>query len=621
MKIVNHKNIVTLSLVEGLITACCLLLTAYSTNAGLVTSTGSYVVVNTGATLVTDGLVNAGTLTNNGTIDNNGNWNNTGTVAVGSLVKFTGGSAQTLSGTTTFETLHIDNANGVSLTAGAVANINTLFEAKRGTFTTTGGTLRFLSTSVIHAAVLNNFSPTFTGSVSGNVTSQRYYNAASGTYNQHFMSSPVNAGAFSSFASLLGTDGTFVTPTSDCDETQLDQTSNYGSIFEWDESNVPLAGGCVLAGWKVRSSGNMANAKGYSVMLTGSGTINVTNPANQTNNYTQTGLTNSNWTSTTLQVHGFNSGWHLIGNPYQASLDLDATANSNFDNNVVVLNTHGSFAGTYQPLSMSGTGIVPPFQAFMAHKSTTGGTATFSMGLTGGTEDRTVTGATFHKTDEYGMTVQVEGNGFADITYVDFNSDATPNYDAAYDGYKFPSNLGQPTLYTLIDEQWTSVNIHPDVPSTPFIPMGFEPGTDGTFEISADVLGLPQGTTVTLEDIRENVFQNLNNNPHYSFTSSTTDNRNRFILHFNDITTVMEEEANTHAKVWSNADRIMIDASGLKENTVASIYNAAGQLIRESSITAGQVLSLDMHNRPTGIYVVHVAGLSELSSHKVVIVK
>lgn len=601
--------------------SCLLLVTGIDTYAGIVTSTGSYVVVNTGATLVTDGVVNAGTLTNNGTIDNNGNWNNTGTVAVGSLVKLTGTGAQTLSGTTTFETLHLDNGSGASLTGGAVVNINTLFELKNGTFTTTGGTLRFLSTSVTHAAVLDNFSTGFGGSVSGNVTSQRFYNAASGTYNQHFMSSPVNAGAFSSFASLSGTDGTFVTPTSDCDETQLDQTSNYGNIFEWDESNVPLAGGCVLAGWKVRSSGSMTNAKGYSVMLTGSGTINVTNPANQTNNYTQSGLTNSNWSSTTLQVHGFNSGWHLIGNPYQSSLDLDATANSNFDNNVVVLNTHGSFAGTYQPLAMAGSGVLPPFQAFMAHKSTTGGSATFSMGLTGGSEDRTVTGATFHKTDEYGMTVQVEGNGFADITYVDFDANATAEYDAQFDGYKFPSNLGQPTLYTLIDEQWTSVNIHPDVASTPFIPMGFEPGTNGTYEFSADVAGLPQGTTVTLEDIRENVFQNLNNNPHYSFTSSVTDNRDRFILHFNGITTVMEEEVNTHAKVWSNANRIMIDASALKENTVASIYNAAGQLITESNITAGQVLSLNMDNSATGIYVVRVAGLSELSSHKVVIVK
>jgi hypothetical protein len=151
--------------------------------------------------------------------------------------------------------------------------------------------------------------------------------------------------------------------------------------------------------------------------------------------------------------------------------------------------------------------------------------------------------------------------------------------------------------------------------------MGFEPGVNGNYEITADVLGLPQGTTVTLEDVRENVFQNLNNNPHYSFSSSTTDNRDRFILHFNGITTVMEEEVNTHAKVWSNANRIMIDASALKENTVATIYNAAGQLITESNITAGQVLSLNMDNSATGIYVVRVAGLSELSSHKVVIVK
>lgn len=594
------------------ITICLTL--GHFAQAGIVTNNGAYVVINNSATLVTDGMKNSGTIINNGVIDNKGDWANTGTINVDNLVKFTGTSVQSVNGSTTFETLHLDNATGVGLSSGANVNIKDFLELKTGTFTTTGGTLTFLSTSVTHCAVLDNFSPGFNGTVTGNVTSQRHYNAAVNTYDQHLVSSPVSNANISSYVTPLGTNGQPVTPTSDCDETQLDPASNIGNAFEWDETNVSF---CVLEGWVVRSSGTMINGKGYNVALSGSGTLSVTNPANLNATYSQNGLTNSNWSNTSLQAHNFVSGWHLIGNPYQASLDLDYSGgNTDFDNNVLVLNTHGSFAGTYQPVSMSGSDLIAPFQAFMAKKSAVGGSANFTINGS----DRSRTSTTFQKTNGEGMNILVEGNGFADITYINFDGNSTNTYDTYYDAYKSPSYLGQPTLYTTINGEWASINTNPSVASAPTIPMGLEPGTNGTFTFTAEVNNLPQGVTATLEDKQLNVFQNLNIDNTYSFNALATDNWDRFNIHFSYITSMDELLPETVA-IWNSQMDVMVDASKTSETISVEIYNSLGQLLNSSRINAGERTNINMDGIASGAIIVRAFGSNNTYSKKLVLTK
>ncbi|MDW8274749.1 MAG: hypothetical protein RMJ53_11020, partial [Chitinophagales bacterium] len=172
-------------------------------------------------------------------------------------------------------------------------------------------------------------------------------------------------------------------------------------------------------------------------------------------NYTIGGLNNSGWSYSTAQGNTYDGGWHLLGNPYLASLDLDYSINGAFDDNILVLHTHGPFQGTYQPLSMSGPGLLAPFQGFFARKTLVGGApATFSIQNTW----RSRTGTAFHKNGGHQMSLLVQGNGYADITYFNFNPEATNGYDAAYDGGKFLSFSGQPTIYSLIGGTWASVN-------------------------------------------------------------------------------------------------------------------------------------------------------------------
>jgi hypothetical protein len=288
-----------------------------------------------------------------------------------------------------------------------------------------------------------------------------------------------------------------------------------------------------------------------------------------------------------LQGNTYQSGWHLLGNPYLASIDLDHTANPDFDNAVLVLRTHGPLAGTYQPVTMSGTSVLPPFQGFMARKSVVGGTATFTFNNT----NRSRTTETFYKNGEHQMSLTVAGNGYSDVTYFNFDPRSTTGYDADLDGGKLSSVWGQPTLYSLIGSAWASINTNPDVLSTRNILLGFSPGNDGVFQFTASGFENLENTTVYLEDKKERVMHNLSAMPQYMFSASKTDANERFVLHFNyEAPSGVNYIAETGLNIFSYENTVVVDFSKLKLEAAHEIviYDILGKVISRDKF-AGKV--------------------------------
>jgi hypothetical protein len=313
--------------------------------------------------------------------------------------------------------------------------------------------------------------------------------------------------------------------------------------------------------------------------------------------YSISGLNNSGWISmVTPQGNSYEGGWHLLGNPYLASLDLDYSINADFDNHVLVLHTHGTFAGTYQPLSMSGSGVIAPFQGFFARKSAVGGApATFSFSKT----NRSRTQVAFHKAGEHQMSLQVQGNGFADITYFNFHANATNGFDSEFDGGKFSSFLNQPTIYSLIGGTWASVNTNTDVQSTPYILVGFNPGSDGTFQITASGFDELPGTTVYLEDKKENLMHNLTQTPQYTFSAQTTDKKERFVLHFNQTISAIDNEAETtmSVKLFPNPATgvFYVESKDAKHNNLemrVELVDMNGKTVLSTTATNGKGIGI-----------------------------
>jgi hypothetical protein len=453
------------------------------------------------------------------------------------IVVFNGSTAQSITGSTQMQELMLSNTAGASLLSGSALDIYTALDLASGNFDASNGTLTFKSRTVDSVGIIDNFSSGYAGTLTGSINAERYY-ATSLTLNQHFMGSPVNTPSMTQFGAS-GTPGNIIDLT--CDETQSSSNSPYGTVFALEES---AGATCGLDQWKVVISGSAENGLGYSLLKPGTGTLVLNGTANLNSGYSLSGLLNSNWSNTTLQTHTETSGWQLVSNPYLATLNI-STASSGMDGQVQVWNANGGFAGSYQPGIIGTDATIAPFQAFMVHKTTTVGSATFTMNAT----DRVRAPHIFfaQNANQLNIVAANVATGLLDQTTVGFNPAATDTFDVQLDAAKFPGALNRHTLYTVNNNKWMSRNVLHDEATTSTVPMGFEPGKNGTYKLTFNGLNSFDPTSyIYLEDKALNVMYNVRNGD-YTFTADSADNWNRFVLHFTPPAVVTTADASCNA--------------------------------------------------------------------------
>ncbi|MBP6515647.1 MAG: hypothetical protein KA242_01260 [Chitinophagales bacterium] len=532
-----------------------------------------------------------------------GNWNaGTGadavTIGTGNIV-FQGGTAHAISGNTTFNKVTLNDAAGASLAAGATVDITDRLNLQTGTFTTNAGVLTFKSASASQCATIDHFTAGYNGTIVGAIYAERYVPV--GGSNQHYISSPIDNLSLTQFGAS-GASG-FVIPTTNCDETQLQAGSPYGTVFQFHEDQ---AGVCALKGWEVKAGGTADNARGYSAYLTGLTQLTVNGSAQLANSVAVSGLSNTGWSNhTTLQGRLQSSGWNLIGNPYLANLDLSTHAG--FDNQVQVWVTSGPYAGTYQASLMGSSATIAPFQGFMVHKTAVGSTS-----FTIAKSECSNNPQQFFKTNDSELEVVLSGNGFNDKTTVLFNTDATPAFDPAFDANKIHSKLGQPTLYTLESSNaHLAINTYPSVAQTVAVPLSLEPGKNGQYSLSFDKINTFDPTQfIFLEDKKTGgAWVNVRSQPNYTFQALTTDNWDRFVLHFTPALSVVTEDA-----VCDQNGTIALSQLGTADWTFV-VDDAKGSTVSSGNVNANKAASMAL---PAGVYTLTLTDKSGYTTTKTV---
>lgn len=438
------------------------------------------------------------------------------------------GMHQWLHGYTAFHILALRSADTTRMDTGSHIDITYKLNLTNGVFDATRGVLRFPSSSATDYTILDNFSPGFVGRLHGTAIVERYIPVNG--LNQHFFGTPVSNTSFAD----LGASGTpgYIIPTFNCDQSQSAPNSPYGHIFQWHD-DVPENAICHFNGWEVKTTGMAEPGRAYSIYLNG-GLFTLTGTINQDSAYSIGGLNNIGWASNTLQTAGFNppafeSGWHLVANPYLAPLQLNGHT-PDFDAAAVWM-TNGPFTGTYQPVAITG-GIIPPFQGFAVHRSDSAAT-NFTFRKSEGVD---VTGQAFYKqAGATALNILVNGNGFNDITYVQYNGQATSGYDVNLDNRKPLSGAGRPTLYTynVNATPRLAVNVNRSIAETPQVHLNFIPGSNGTFTLHVNGISSFDPTTyIWLEDTKTGNRVNLRQQTDYTFQSTTSDAHSRFVLHF-----------------------------------------------------------------------------------------
>jgi hypothetical protein len=492
-------------------------------NAGAsVTITANFIA---GFPVSTNDLEIYGNLTNNGST----NWG-TGTVTL------KGSSAQTVSGNNNFQYLTIDNAAGVSLSSGTQKVYGTL-ALKAGALTTNGRLT--IGSDATYTGLIDEFTTGYNGSIIGNITVERYSNNTASSF--FYLGSPVGGAQVSEWADdfSLGaingaSNGSQVQPTSTCSITNLQAGSPYGGLFDYRENAITF---CNLQGWHVRTSGLAPAGQGFLARTPAGTTIDVTGTF-VTGTVTTAALSKTNNTSPSPK------GMNLLANPYAAPIEWLAVASGN---NTKVLGTayfyqtSGPLAGTYVPVnSTTGGGEIGSSQSFFVEAVSNGVTVNFTN-----TMKRNGTNRYLRTTPVYEqmLTLDVTGNGFADRTMVAFGADFTPAFDSDFDARKLMSKPEQPSMYVNDGSLNYSIYAQPSVDQVQLVPVDFTAGTNGTFTIAADLSTFDPTAMVYLEDRLLGTMTNLRLASSYTFTSSTTDAANRFVLHFYPGMTVATEDA------------------------------------------------------------------------------
>jgi len=587
------------------------------TYSGSTVSQTGNVIVN-GTLTLTGGTLAAGsnTLTLNGPYIS-GTANNLTTSSSSNLIfNCTGTGPFTLPNFTALNHLTI-NSSGQTYTLNSNQTISGNLTITAGNLTipsskslTVNGTL---TNSATAAGLVIKSDGTGTGSLitssSPQATVERYLTNYSASDDQkfHLISSPVAAQA-------IRPDWVANTPAGDVDFYKFDEVQNL-----WINSKlVSNPGPPIVYEWNSAFESDFTVGRGYLVSY----------PTIPGTPRTFAGALNSYPVGTPLTINcSYTSdngkGWNLLGNPFPSAIDwntvsigdgMDAAlyyydaAEENYRYYILLDGEDQAIGG--------GSRYIPAMQGFMVHAKSTG-----TRTVTIDNDDRVHQAqTTYYKSSESidgSLSLKVEAGEYSDEVYVHFNSNATAHFDGKYDAYKLNSyNASVPKIYTVSnDSDELAINGLPALDENTEVPVYFKPGAEGTQVLTADVSKIQ--ATVYLLDLKTATTHNLTQNPVYSFTSSSTDNPNRFELKFGSVGIENPVENEAVTAWYSNG---ILYLSSVKDITTIHIFNIQGQPVVSKTVTNQETASVSL-NLPVGIYVAQMVSQGSSRSVKIIVNK
>jgi fibronectin-binding autotransporter adhesin len=570
-------------------------------------------------------ILNGKTLTLNGTVAGNGSLNGDA-AAILNIGGTSGGNLGTLLFTSGYETLNNLTLNrtgtapeatiGTNLTVGSgglnITNgVLTLDFAKA--LTVTGNTALTYTTVpclVLKSDASGTASFIDNGTISGSGTArvERYitpYNTASvpEDWKFHFLSSPViNQPIQTEFVNLPNTTDDF---------------------FSWNEPTSEWVNSKDYSGlWNSTFESNFIQGKGYLVAY----------PTVKTKNFVGKPYTSNaglllTCTNTYAPGTDISPGWNLLGNPFPSPIDWDLVIKGSgmdnalyyYDNSVPRYRYYVSLTGGIGTALSGGSRYIPAMQGFMVHAKTTG-TKTITMSNSNRVH---LNLGNYYKNDvltDNVLNIRVEGNNLSDDARICFYDQATENFDGDYDAYKlFSYNTTIPELYSVTtDSAQLAINTLPLSQINVTVPVGFLPGTAGTFTFTAEGTDrFPQNTSIFLEDLKTGTLQKLNDNPEYLFTSATDDAASRFLLHFQDASSITNPVIAQNFTVYAENGVInILQTQNLAGEVI--ITDMAGRTIASVNLIAGTPTHVNMQGHP-GVYIVSIISPNGVSNAKIIV--
>lgn len=346
---------------------------------------------------------------------------------------------------------------------------------------------------------------------------------------------------------------------------------------------------------------------------------NFNNGAQTASGLTRTGTTQSN------------RGYNLVGNPYPSTVSWNSANRTNLEPTIWYRTHNGStmLYDTYNATSGIGTnnngngdvtGDIPPTQSFWVRVDVDGNMGSLGFDL----NDRSHgTQASIYKTSvQEGLVRLALGNGtVSDEAIVMFDAAAQDDFDD-YDSRKYWAGASVPQLYTAIPQLYTTenndtlvINGLTSTENNPTIPLGIKIPSQGNYTLNANDITVV-GETVHLEDAYLNIFQDLNVEPNYAFTSGAGNIGDRFVLHFGMTAVGIEEGTQAGSRVYTtNANQLNIILSENTDNGNVDVLDMAGRVVFTSKLNSNRTtLGLNVN---AGVYLIRVGTEKGTDTHRV----
>jgi hypothetical protein len=351
-------------------------------------------------------------------------------------------------------------------------------------------------------------------------------------------------------------------------------------------------------------STGLTPAEGYVVRMGSTGVVTYDGTTFNSGNQSSTGLTRTGTTAA-------NRGYNLVGNPYPSTVSWDDVDTTNLfgtiwyrthQGSTMLYDTYNGVSGlgTNNNLSGAVTGDIPPTQGFWVRVKNDNTTA--SVNFTNAMRSHGTLSGIYRMAAEEEIIRITLGDGTAsDEAILLFNQEATDDFDA-YDSHKFWAAASVPQLYTTTGSDTLVINGLTGTASNPVIDLGMKISAQGNYTLNATSITVV-GETIFLEDRLLGVFQDLNLQPTYAFTSSVAGNiPTRFALHLGmSVTGVDDVQSNIGIYSFSNQITILLNES---ETGTLTIFDIAGKIVHFQNLVSDR--SLVNLESASGIYIVKV---------------
>ncbi len=291
---------------------------------------------------------------------------------------------------------------------------------------------------------------------------------------------------------------------------------------------------------------------------------------------------------TTIGIDISLSGFHMIGNPYASTIDWQATSGwsrsdlvqSGGGYDMWIWNPNTNNYGVFNSFTGIGTnditGYIAPMQGFFVRAALNG----------------------FLSMDNNVRISNVESTWFksenADIEKfsIKVRSDAGYGSDEIQVAYGFSENeigakklfsneSSAPSLYLNSEGEFLSTQYLTNTTENPVLPFEFLPGVNGNYTISC-ACDIDIFENLILEDRKTGLQQNMKTENSYKFQSLSSDDANRFVLHFKTI----EDNLSTEfpARILTEGAQLLIDLTLIDKETDLSVYDIMGRLLYQQKL-------------------------------------